>query len=76
MAVTFAGGDTGMVPVVTAGFDEAASEWTNYLNSNATIRVEVDIGTFPSNAGLAIQSDYTTFIPVGVAGDGNEPAGR
>jgi hypothetical protein len=75
MAVTFAltvdaGPDPSLAPVVTADFDEAASEWAQYLNSNATIRVEVDIGTFPSDAGLAIQSDYTTFIPVGTAADG------
>jgi hypothetical protein len=43
----------------------AASEWASYLNSDATIRVQVDVGDFPDNLGLIVQNDANDFVSVG-----------
>jgi len=55
------------VSALTADFDQAASDWASYLNSNANIRVQIDFG-FP--AGLEMQNDPTTFVPIGSGPDG------
>lgn len=48
-----------------ADLAQAAADWSHYLNSNANIRVQVDVGNFPSNAGFVIQNDSQDFVPVG-----------
>jgi hypothetical protein len=62
-----------------ADLSYAASEWAQYLNSNATIRVQVDVGSFPNNLGFVIQNDANDFIAVGTNAQGDtvvEPWGE
>jgi hypothetical protein len=55
-----------------ADLAQAAVDWAQYLNSNATIRVQVDVGSFPSNLGFVVQNDSNDFVQVGTTGSGQE----
>jgi hypothetical protein len=64
---------------VYADLAYAASEWARYLNSDATIRVQVDVGDFPGNLGLIVQNDADDFVQVGTNASGTaivEPWGE
>ncbi len=79
MAVTFSLNTNDPDPSLVADFTQAAAEWTQYLNSNATIRVEVDVGGFPGNFGYVIQNDSNDFVQVGTTSQGEpivEPWGE
>jgi Hint domain len=48
----------------------AASEWAPYLDSNATIRVELDVGSLPNTIGFLVQNDANDFVRVGTNAQG------
>ena len=57
----------------------AAAQWGQYLDSNANIRVQVDVGGFPGNLGFIVQNDANDFVTVGTNASGQtgvEPWGE
>lgn len=85
MAVTFSltlndpGDSSSIYNAISADLTQAAADWSQYLNSNADIRVEVDVGGFPSNVGLVIQNDQNDFVQIGTTASGEtlfEPWGE
>ena len=57
---------------IYADLSYAATEWASYLNSDATIRVQVDVGDFPNNLGLIVQNDANDFVSVGTNASGEK----
>ncbi len=55
---------------IYADLTQAAADWARYLNSDATIRVQVDVGGFPNNLGLIVQNDANDFVAVGANASG------
>jgi len=83
MAVTFSltlnDPSSGTYAALYADLQQAASDWSQYLNSNANIRVEVDVGSFPNNLGFIVQNDSNDFVQVGTTALGQtlvEPWGE
>ncbi len=84
MAVTFTctlnglGGGTTYTSL-SADLAQAAADWSGYLNSNADIRVQVDVGGFPDNLGFIVQNDSNDFATLSTTADGKalvEPWGE
>jgi hypothetical protein len=79
VAVTFSLSTNDPDASLVADFNQAAAEWTQYLASNATIRVQVDVGGFPDDYGYVIQNDSSDFVQVGATAQGEpivEPWGE
>jgi hypothetical protein len=77
MVVTFSltlndpGDSTSAYNALYADLTQAASDWPRYLNSNASIGVQVDVGGVPDDAGLVIQNDENDFVLIGTAASGD-----
>jgi Hint domain len=59
-------------PLILTDLEQAAADWSQYLNSNATIRVQVDVGSFPNNAGFIVQTNASDFVSLGTSSGGRQ----